>query len=220
MCSELLHTATVLTACVLQVYFLKLNLKSGFVTFGVLGSTKSSQQLGWIPSHWDGIGTTCVLTYTRASCARLIEFQRPSRGRRTPCKHHICPHSSPSWSVYPFAPTSVMLRRSSAAILSIVTIALSVIGLGTRKGAVMATLTAILNFLCVFIAFIVDIVLFSILRVRFLDPPEEDRSTSYGPALWITLFAVVITGVAVYSTAITAFGRSRYPRKWQTEETY
>ena len=113
-----------------------------------------------------------------------------------------------------------MLKKFSAAILSIITVALSVIGLGTRKAAVMATLTSVLNFLCVFVAFVVDIVLFSILKARFLDPPEEDRSTSFGPALWITLVAVVVAGVAVYSTAITAFGRSRYPRKWQREETY
>src|SRR5258706_6821992 len=117
-------------------------------------------------------------------------------------------------------PTSAMLKESSAAILSIITVALSFIALGTRKAAVMATITSVLNFLCVFIAFIVDIVLFSILKARFLYPPEQERSTSYGPALWITLVSVVLAGVAVYSTAITTFGRSVYPRKWQKEESY
>lgn len=69
-CSEMLHALLLLTFCFLQVYFLKLNLKSDFVTFGVLGSTGSSQQLGWIPSQWGGNGTTCVFAWTtRASCA-------------------------------------------------------------------------------------------------------------------------------------------------------
>jgi len=168
------------------VYFLKLTLQSGSVTFGVLGSTGSSQQLGWVPSQWAGNGTTDA----RVDDERLANI------------------------------TYALILHPVAAILSIITVALSVIGLGTRKAAVMATLTSITNFLCVFIAFFVDIVLFSILKKRFLDPPEQERSTSYGPALWITLVAVIIAGLAVYSTSITAFGRSRYPRKWQTEESY
>jgi len=168
------------------VYFLKLNLESGFVTFGVLGSTGSSQQLGWVPSHWGGNGTTDP----RVDDERLANI------------------------------TYALILHPVAAILSIITVALSVIGLGTRKAAVMATLTSTINFLCVFIVFVVDVVLFSILKTRFLDAPEQGRSTSYGPALWITLASVIIAGVAVYSTSITAFGRSRYPRKWQTEETY
>jgi hypothetical protein len=161
----------------------------------------------------------CLLL-NRAQTVPNIKFQRSSCGRRTSCKHHICAYPSPSWSVHAPTPTSATLKEFSAAILSIITVALSFIALGTRKAAVMATLTSVLNFLCVFIAFIVDMVLFSILKARLLDPPEQERSASYGPALWITLVAVVVAGVAVYSTAITTFGRSRYPRKWQKEESY
>jgi len=211
--------ATVPSFCVFQVYFLKLNLQSGFVTFGVLGSTGRSQQLGWVPSQWGGNGTRCVFDCTGKVCqTHRISAILASTTNVLQTSHM---HSFFTQLVSPrphfhFGHAQVI----SAAILSIITVALSIIGLGTRKAAVMATLTSVLNFLCVFIAFVVDIVLFSILKARFLDPPEQERSTSYGPALWIALVSVVIAGVAVYSTAITAFGRSRYPRKWQREETY
>ena len=192
----------------------------GFCHFRRVGKHRK-QSTTWVGTvtmdrKWNNV-RVCL---HHARCAKLIEFQGSSRGRRTSCKHYIRAHPPPSRSVHALTSTSAVLTKSPAAILSIITVALSVIGLGTRKAAVMATLTSILNFLCVFIVFVVDIVLFSILKARFLDPPEQDRSTSYGPALWITLVAVVLAGVAVYSTAVTAFGRSRYPRKWQTEETY
>ena len=117
--------------------------------------------------------------------------------------------------------TYALLLHPIAAVLAIVTFALSVIGLGTRKAAVLATCAAVINSLCVVVAFTVDIVLFSILKARFLDPPGSDnRSTSYGSAIWISLVTAIISVIAVLSTFITVFSRARYPRKWESEQCY
>lgn len=88
----------------------------------------------------------------------------------------------------------------------------------------------------------VDIVLFSILRLRLLDSiggesggggggngvggsgvgiggvGVEGRTTEYGNGMWITLASAVVSWVVVWSAAYTAFSRAVYPRKWETEQ--
>lgn len=90
----------------------------------------------------------------------------------------------------------------------------------TRTGAVFGTFSAFLLSLTTLVAFVIDVVLFSILKGRFNDAPYDDRKTTYGPALWMTLVAVIASLVTLASAGVTAFSRSRYPRKWESEQVY
>lgn len=94
------------------------------------------------------------------------------------------------------------------------------IGLCTRAGAVFATFTSGLTVLISLVVFIVDIVLFSILKTQLVDPPYQERKTAYGPAIWMTLVALVTSIASLASVAYTAFSVNRYPRKWKTEEEF
>ena len=74
--------------------------------------------------------------------------------------------------------------------------------------------------LVVLVAFILDMVLFSILKTQLVDPPYDERRTSYGPAIWMTLAALIASIITFLSTSYTTFSHHRYPRKWENEQEY
>jgi hypothetical protein len=94
------------------------------------------------------------------------------------------------------------------------------IGLCTRAGAVFATITAGLLTMLTIVAFIVDMVLFATLKSQLKEPPYDGRKTWYGPALWMTLAALVASLATLISTSVTAFAHNQYPRKWGREQKY
>jgi hypothetical protein len=66
----------------------------------------------------------------------------------------------------------------------------------------------------------VDMVLFSILKSDFIQPPYNERKTSFGPAIWITLGALLASIITLASAWYTSISRNRYPRKWENKEQY
>jgi hypothetical protein len=116
--------------------------------------------------------------------------------------------------------TGALILHPIASLLGIVTFGFSLIGLCSRVGATFGTFTSGLMTLTVLVAFIVDMVLFSILKNQLVDPPYNDRQTFYGPAIWMTLAALVASIITLISTSYTTFSHHRYPRKWENEQEY
>lgn len=116
--------------------------------------------------------------------------------------------------------TYALILHPIAAFFGVIAFGFSLIGLCSRAGAVFGTFASGLMTLLVMVAFIVDMVLFSILKARLVDPPYNDRQTSYGPAIWMTLAAFIASAITLASTAYTTFSHHRYPRKWENEQQY
>ncbi|PVG03376.1 hypothetical protein CPB86DRAFT_724129 [Serendipita vermifera] len=116
--------------------------------------------------------------------------------------------------------TYALILHPIAAIFGAITFGFAMIGLCTRAGAVFATITAGLLTLLTIVAFVVDMVLFATLKSQLIEPPYNDRKTWYGPALWITLAALIASAISLISTAVTAFTHNQYPRKWGREQKY
>lgn len=72
----------------------------------------------------------------------------------------------------------------------------------------------------ILVIFIIDVVLFSVLKRELVQAPYNDRHTSYGPAIWMTLAALIASLITVASVSFTAFSHGIYPRKWANEEMY
>jgi len=116
--------------------------------------------------------------------------------------------------------TRALVLHPIAACVAAITAGFSLIGLCTRAGAVFATFSSGLMTLVCLVVFIVDIILFSILKSEFSDPPYQQRKVTYGPALWMTLAALIASILSLASAAFTAFSTNRYPRKWKIEEEF
>jgi len=116
--------------------------------------------------------------------------------------------------------TCALILHPIASFLGVVTFGFSMIALCSRVGATFGTFASGLMTLTVLVAFIVDMVLFSILKNQLVDPPYNDRQTFYGPAIWMTLAALVASIITLISTSYTTFSHHRYPRKWENEQEY
>jgi len=116
--------------------------------------------------------------------------------------------------------THALILHPIAALLGVVTFGFSMIGLCSRVGATFATFTSGIMTLTVLVVFIVDMVLFSILKNQLVLAPYNERQTSYGPAIWMTLAALVASIITLISTSYTTFSHHRYPRKWENEQEY
>ncbi|CAG7847126.1 SubName: Full=Uncharacterized protein {ECO:0000313/EMBL:CCA75069.1} [Serendipita indica DSM 11827] len=116
--------------------------------------------------------------------------------------------------------TYALVLHPISAFMSLITFGFATIGLCSRAGAVFSTFSAGLATLVTIVVFIVDVVLFSILKSQFHDSPYDGRHTSYGPAIWMVLAALIACLVSLASAAFTAVSLNRYPRKWANEQQY
>jgi len=116
--------------------------------------------------------------------------------------------------------TYALILHPIASFLGVVTFGFAMIALCSRVGATFGTFASGLMTLTVLVVFIVDMVLFSILKNQLVDPPYNDRQTFYGPAIWMTLAALVASIITLISTSYTTFSHHRYPRKWENEQEY
>lgn len=116
--------------------------------------------------------------------------------------------------------TYALILHPIAAFLAVLTFGFVMIGLCSRAGAVLGTFFSALMAISMLVVFIVDVVLFSILKADFVQPPYDERSTSFGPAMWLALVSTLTSIVTVASAAYTSFSHYRYPRKWENQEKY
>lgn len=116
--------------------------------------------------------------------------------------------------------TYALILHPIAALLGAVTFGFAMIGLCSRVGATFGTFTSSIMTLTVLVAFIVDMVLFSILKNQLVLPPYNERQTMYGAGMWLTLAALVSSIITLISTSYTTFSHHRYPRKWENEQEY
>jgi hypothetical protein len=116
--------------------------------------------------------------------------------------------------------TYALILHPVAAFLAAITFGFVMIGLCSRAGAVFGTIFSALMALTTIIVCVVDLVLFSILKSDFIQPPYNERKTSYGPALWLTMGALVACVITLASASYTSFSHNLYPRKWEHKEQY
>jgi len=116
--------------------------------------------------------------------------------------------------------TYALILHPVAAILAAITYGLVMIGLCSRVGAVLGTFSSGLLALTTIVVFIVDVVLFTILKGQFVQSPYDQRRTSLGPAIWMALGALLSSIITLASASYTSFSHNRYPRKWENKEDY
>lgn len=119
-----------------------------------------------------------------------------------------------------FSVRSGILMSIAAAFLAAVTFGFMMTGLCSRSGAVFATISSALMTVVVVTVFIVDAVLFGVLKSNFVRAPYDSRKTSFGPALWIALAALFTSLTSLASATYTSLSHNRYPRKWVNEKEY
>ncbi|THH04178.1 hypothetical protein EW145_g5713 [Phellinidium pouzarii] len=78
-----------------------------------------------------------------------------------------------------------------------------------RSGTIIMSLAALLAFLVTLVAWIIDMVLFGIVRVRVRDAAGNSSAAQYGNANWLTLGALVSLALAFCAGTCGSFGRYR-----------
>jgi len=197
-----------------SIYFLKLQTgpnepdpfpSNTTVTFGVFGYSNSTYHVGYIPADWSGTGIRdpTVDQSSLNGITYALILHPVGKG------FHLLAFTIKA---------SDTLR--TAALLAAITYGFVMIGLCSRAGAVLGTFFSGLMALATVVVFIVDVVLFTILKSDFVQPPYDQRKTSLGPAIWMALVALLSSIVTVASASYTSFSHNRYPRKWENKEEY
>ena len=81
-----------------------------------------------------------------------------------------------------------------------------------RSGTILMALTSLLAFLATLVAWVIDMVLWGIVRNRIRDIEDTDSAAQYGNANWLTLGALVALALSFCLGTCGSFGRYRSRR--------
>ncbi|KAH8116766.1 pali-domain-containing protein [Phellopilus nigrolimitatus] len=106
--------------------------------------------------------------------------------------------------------TKVLILHPIAAGLSGLAVLFGICGASYhRAGTIMMSLAALLAFLVTLVVWVIDMVLFGIVRSRVRSAANSDAAAQYGNANWITLGALAALALAFCAGACGSFGRYR-----------
>ncbi|KAL7409034.1 SUR7/PalI family-domain-containing protein [Mrakia frigida] len=203
----LLLVCTVSTPIWKPVYFLKAD-----VAVSSLGTTLSGSSRFGIWGHCEG-GRTDSIIYsgsTTASCSPIklgYSFDPEILGVDVLS-------SSKAKRVMPALTGALVLVVVSCALafLTFITSMFSIF-CASRFWEIMSFLWCLLAALIVWISWIINIILFSLVRKRLSSYTNNQLQASYGPALWIQLAAAILLLIATCFTCVGTLGSYRQRRR-------